>query len=155
MNKMKLSVALLVTALLVGCGRQKEGIQDNVIRVKTMNVMASPVAGQQSYSGTIEEMSGTSLSFSGAGTIKSLFVGEGQNVRAGQLIGIMDATSNGNAVMMAHAATAQAQDALKQAEDAYRRMKLLHDNGSLTDLKWVEVETKVSQARQLLRQTQA
>lgn len=39
--------------------------------------------------------------------------------------------------------------ALEQAEDASRRMKELHDKGSLPDMKWVEVQSKLEQARSM------
>lgn len=46
-------------------------------------------------------------------------------------------------------------DALSQAEDTYRRMKQLHTAGSLPDIQWVDAQTKLSQARALVRQTRA
>lgn len=38
---------------------------------------------------------------------------------------------------------------LVQAEDAYRRMKELHDKGSLPEIQWVEVQSKLQQARSM------
>jgi RND family efflux transporter, MFP subunit len=35
---------------------------------------------------------------------------------------------------------------LKEAQDAYNRMKSLYDNGSLPEMKWVEVQSKLQQA---------
>ncbi len=74
-----------------------------------------------------------------AGTIKSLNVAEGDFVRQGQAVGSVDDGSLRNAYNIA-AAT------LEQARDAYDRMKLLHDSNSLPDIKWVEVQSKLSQA---------
>lgn len=156
MNKIKMTTMLIACTLLIGsCSEKKHQIADNVIVVKTATVQSSSFNGEQSYSGTIEEMSGTPLSFSCAGTIKVLTISEGQNVRAGQLVGVVDATSSGSALTMAQATTAQARESVKQATDAYQRMKLLHDNGSLPEIKWVEVQTQVSQAQQMLRQSLA
>lgn len=155
MNKLNwTTVLLLMVFLTTGCGKKKQDVE-NIVKVKTMAVGTMDFAHQHSYPGSIEETSGTSLSFAGAGTIKSLNIHEGQYVQAGQLIGVLDATTTGNAVTMAKATTVQAQETLKQAEDAYRRMRLLHDNGSLPEIKWVEVETKLVQARQMLAQAQA
>ncbi len=156
MKTTKWTFALAVMALtMTGCGGKNKAEVENVVVVKTVTASPSVVTDGQGYAGTIEAQSGSSLSFAGAGTIKSLSVHEGQNVAAGQLIGVIDASTSGNAVTMAKAATQQAQEALTQAEDAYRRMKMLHDNGSLPEMKWVEVETKVAQARQMLTQAQA
>lgn len=146
---------LIACTLVLGSCAEKKQQNANRILVKTTTVQSSSFAGEQSYSGTIEEMSGTPLSFSSAGTVKVLNLREGQNVKAGQLIGVIDATSSSNALTMAQAGTAQARESVKQAVDAYQRMKQLHDNGSLPDIKWVEVQTQVSQAKQLLRQSQA
>ena len=41
--------------------------------------------------------------------------------------------------LLIQAALAQMELAAEQAADAYKRMKLLHDNGSLPEIKWVEV----------------
>jgi len=140
--------------LLAGCGKKKESLP-NIVVVKTLAASVSEAAGRQSYTGTVEEQSGTSLSFAGAGTVRSLSVSEGRHVSAGQLIGVLDAQTTGNAVQVARAATRQAVEALRRAEDAHRRMKLLRDNGSLPEMKWVEVETQVSQAREMVAQARA
>ena len=42
-----------------------------------------------------------------------------------------------------------AKAALVQAEDAYRRMEELHAKGSLPEIKWVEVQSKLQQARSM------
>lgn len=104
-----------------------------------MTVTNSGVAEKLSFSGTVEEESGTAVSFSTAGTIKSLSVSEGESIRKGQLIGTLDDASLRNAYEIAQAT-------LNQAKDAYHRMKLLHDSNSLSDMKWVEVQSKLSQA---------
>ncbi len=109
------------------------------VRVKTVTVENSGVEDTFSYSGTVEEESGTVVSFSAAGTIKSLAVSEGDNVRKGQLIGTIDDGTLKSAYDIAKAP-------LSQAQDAYDRMKLLHDANSLPDIKWVDVQSKLSQA---------
>ncbi|MGI6223107.1 MAG: efflux RND transporter periplasmic adaptor subunit [Prevotella sp.] len=151
----KYLVLMAAAVMMTGCGGGHHKKVQNIVSVKTITPVSGEAVGGQGYPGTIEEVSGSSLSFAGAGTLKALYVKEGQNVRAGQLIGIIDATSNSNAVAVAHATTLQAQESLRQAQDAYRRMKMLHDNGSLPEIKWVDVETKLSQARQMVQQASA
>lgn len=151
----KYLVLMAATVLMTGCGGGHRNHVQNIVSVKTMSPVAGEAVGGQGYPGTIEEVSGSNLSFAGAGTLKALYVHEGQSVSAGQLIGIIDATSTSNAVTAAHAATLQAEESLRQAQDAHRRMKMLHDNGSLPEIKWVDVETKLSQARQLVQQAKA
>lgn len=112
------------------------------VRVKTMTVANNGAVENFSYSGTVEEGSGTVISFSTAGTIKTLSISEGDNVRKGQLIGTLDDGSLRSAYDIAKAT-------LNEAQDAYNRMKLLHDANSLPDIKWVEVQSKLSQAENM------
>jgi membrane fusion protein (multidrug efflux system) len=146
---------LAAAVVLGGCGDKKKEEKDPVVTVKTLKVAESSSSFGNSYGGTIEGTHAVMLSFSAAGTIKSLNLSEGQSVRQGQTLGLVDATSSANAVTAAHATTRQAQDALAQAEDAYRRMKKLHDSGSLPDIRWVDTQTKLSQAQSAVRQARA
>lgn len=98
--------------------------------------------------------------------MKQLNIAEGQSVAAGQLVAVLDATTLGYLVSASSATVGQAQDAVGQAHvglaqveksaaqafDAYKRMKLLHDNGSLPEIKWVEVQTRYQQAQDTVNQ---
>lgn len=129
-----------IVLTLVACGKKPEAATEDTIRVTVERV--APVAEPVSlpYVGVVEEESSTSVSFTGMAMLKTLTVGEGETVRKGQLLAVIDETQARNAL-----ATTKA--ALDQAKDAYDRMKLLHDNQSLPDMKWVEVESKVAQAQ--------
>ena len=94
---------------------------------------------EKQYSGTVEEESGTPLSFATAGTVQRLYFHVGQQVAKGQLLATLDPTSLQNAYNAAHAT-------LEQAKDAFSRMEKLHEKGSLPDIKWVEVQSKLEQA---------
>ena len=154
-------IALSALSLLtVSCSKQKQE-RENVIKVKTVEASSTSFYGAESYSGTIEENGGVSLSFPVGGTVKQINVSEGQAVIAGQLIAVLDATTLGNlvsassatvgqaqaAVGQARAGLSQAEKSAAQAQDAYNRMKQLHDNGSLPEIKWVEVQTQYRQAQ--------
>ncbi len=131
----------ILTLQISACGHNSEEKQNNVepIRVKTLTVADNRSELSSNYSGTVEEESGTVVSFSTAGTIKTLTVSEGDHVRKGQLIGTLDDGSLRNAYNIAVAT-------LDQAKDAYNRMKQLHEANSLPDIKWVDVQSKLSQA---------
>ena len=149
MKKAMYLMLLIATLVISSCSEKKQQAQQSQpVKVKTMPVGVSAAGGGQAYSGVIEEMSGTSLSFAGAGTVKTLNVSEGQFVAKGQVLGAIDPQTMQNTVNMARATTAQ-------AEDAYGRMKLLHDNGSLPEIQWIDVQTKLSQAQQMVRQARA
>lgn len=169
---MAISAILL---LATSCNKPKQPVE-NAVQVKTITVSPSPLNNAESYSGTLEEDNGVSLSFPVGGTVKQVNIAEGQNVQARQLIAVLDATTLDNlvsassatvsqaqaAVGQARAGLAQAEKSAAQALDAYKRMKLLHDNGSLPEMKWVEVQTQyqqaqdaVSQVRQQVNQAEA
>lgn len=136
------AMVLLASSLLVSCGKKESQATVEPVKVKEM------IIGMQSscntsdnfgYSGTVEEENGSALSFTAGGTILQLRVKVGDRVRKGQLIASVDPTSIRNNYEMAHAAKSQ-------AEDAYKRMKQLHDKGSLPDIKWVEAQSQLQQA---------
>lgn len=132
----------LFSIVITACGHKADDSRDarQAIRVKTITVTDNNVKDKALYSGTVEEGNGTAVSFSTGGTIKSLTVSEGDKVAKGQLIGTLDNGSLRSAYDIA-AAT------LAQAKDAYNRMKLLHDANSLPDIKWVDVQSKLTQAQ--------
>ncbi len=76
------------------------------------------------------------------GTVNAVSFRLGDRVEKGQLLASLDATSVRSSYDAAKAA-------LVQAEDAYRRMKELHGKGSLPEIKWVEVQSKLQQARSM------
>ncbi len=139
-----LTTAMLsALVLLTGCQSgesQADESQKTKLKVKVMQVTAEEQAGSNHYSGTVEEENGTALSFAVPGTIKTLHVKLGQHVAAGQLIATLDPSSMQSSYDAAKAAR-------EQAEDAHRRMKQLYDNGSLPEMQWVEVQSKLQQAR--------
>ena len=109
------------------------------VKVKVLRVSSSEIDGTERFSGTVEEANSTSLSFSIMGTVKTVHVGLGDRVAKGQLIATVDPLSMQSSYDAAKAS-------LAQAEDAYRRMKELYDKGSLPEIKWVEVQSKLQQA---------
>ena len=149
----KIVIMMLASSLIVSCGKKAdEQGKTEPVKVKEMIVGEAGLAavGSQieewgkastgtNYSGTVEEENGVALSFSMGGTIQQLRVKVGDHVRRGQLIASVDPTSIKNSFDMAHATR-------QQAEDAFKRMKQLHDKGSLPDIKWVEAQSQLQQA---------
>ena len=134
---------LLLPFALSGCGgKEGQAVSDGPVRVKVEQVALSEIGETGHFSGTVEEKNGTPLSFSSAGTIKSMNVRLGDRVAKGQLVATLDDTS-------ARSTHEAAKATLMQAEDAWKRMKELHDKGSLPEIKWVEVESKLKQARSM------
>jgi RND family efflux transporter MFP subunit len=139
MKKVHFAIAAVVLIALCGCGEKKKTAAEQTVRVKVQQIEAETVNGEQGFSGTIEESSGTSLSFAVTGTIKKIHVSAGQMVAAGQLIAELDPTTLQNAYTIA-------KTSLEQAQDTYNRMKELHDAGSLPEMQWISIENQLKSA---------
>lgn len=139
MKHRNIAILLSIALVAVGC-KQQETVNRAPVKVKTMKVAQVNENCSRHYSGTIEEESGSALSFSVAGTVEQLNVTAGQWIGEGQLIATVDETTLQNA----YAASAAA---LEQAQDAYARLKQLHDNNSLPEMQWVEAQSKLKQAQ--------
>lgn len=133
------AVLLLSAGLAAGCKDGTAPREVPAVSVTTLHAEARPAGGSLSFSGTVEESDGTTLSFMTAGTLRRLLVETGQRVSRGQLIGEVDATTQRNA----HEAALAARN---QAEDACRRLRLLYDNKSLPEIQWVEAQSTLKQA---------
>ena len=134
---------LLTVVLVSSCGKQNDQQSKAPTRVKTLVVSPGLIDNAQTYVGIVEEREATAVSFTGMGVVKRMYVSEGQTVGRGQLIAEMDDTQARNMLSGAEAQMAQANDALN-------RYKMLHDNGSLPEVQWVEIQSKVAQAQSQL-----
>ena len=141
MNKCFLT--LLSVLLVCSCSEKKEQSVKAPTRVITEVVSTAMSSGGQTYVGMVEEREATAVSFTSMGVVKRMLVSEGQAVSRGQLIAEMDDTQ-------AHYLLSGAEAQMAQANDALERYKMLHDNGSLPEVQWVEIQSKVAQAKSQL-----
>ena len=138
-----------ILGLLVGiyavcsCSDKKEVVVKTPTRVVTEVASASASNSGQTYVGIVEENEATAVSFTGMGVVKRVLVSEGQTVSRGQLIAEMDDTQARNLLSGAEAQ-------MNQANDALQRYQMLHEGGSLPEVQWVEIQSKVAQARSQL-----
>ncbi len=131
----------MMLAIVAGCkGNAGTGETAGEVPVRVAEAVPCDSGGGLPYSGTIVEDNAVMVSFAVQGTVKSLAVSEGQRVAKGQYIGCVDATQAENALSAAKASVLQAQD-------AYDRMKRLYENKSIPEMKWVEVQSKLMQAK--------
>lgn len=139
MKKILFSAA---AALLLCCCTYKEKTGNpSVIMVEDFEILdvESKVLSKH-YVGQAEENYSTTLSFQTGGHVADVMVGEGEAVSKGTLLAVLDKTNSINAYNAA-------KSTLKQAEDGYRRLKEVYDKGSLAEVKWVEMQTKLEQAK--------
>ena len=133
-------IGLLTVLMVCSCSEKKRNGTKAPTRVKTEMVSSASEMTGQTFVGIVEESEGTAVSFTGMGVVKRMLVNEGQAVAKGQLIAEMDDTQARN---LLNGAEAQ----MNQANDALERYKILHDNGSLPEVQWVEIQSKVAQAK--------
>lgn len=110
-----------------------------VVKVRTMEMHDNVHSGSREYVGILEANSASELSFNSAGRVTHLYVKNGQRVRQGQLLASVDKT-------MATSSYKAAQATLERARDGYERAKQVHDQGSLPEVRWVEIQTDLQQA---------
>lgn len=131
---------IMSAVILSGCGDKapSEGSAP-AIHVKIDTVKKQAAATRLDYLGVVEEKSSTAVGFPALGTIERIYVSEGDYVHKGQLLARLDQSSAQNMLEAAGAT-------LKQARDAYERLKSIHDKGSLPEIQMVDVATKLRQA---------
>lgn len=140
---MRKNVLIIMLCYILGaCGEKKDENKaaDEPLNVVTEKAIMNSTYAQMPYVGVVKEESNTMVSFNGMGILKTLNAREGQTVQKGQLLAVIDDAQAKNALIAAKAA-------LDQALDAEARMRQLHDQNSLPDMKWIEIESKVQQAR--------
>ncbi|MFL1682605.1 MULTISPECIES: efflux RND transporter periplasmic adaptor subunit [Bacteroidales] len=124
----------------IGCTQEKgENRTIGYIPVKVYDVKKDISSEEQNYVGTIEELYGSSLSFPIIGNVEKVLIQEGEPVKKGQLLAVLDKTS----LQSTYDAT---YSSLLQAKDAYERMSKLYDNKSLPEIKWIEVQNSLQKA---------
>ena len=151
---MKKNFQLMAFALLfTACGGNKQELikedsATNTIKVRTETVKTANGNSSFHYSGTVEASQTIPLSFQTTGTVEKVMVQEGDMVHKGEVLATI---IKGNSQSMYNAAKAKFQ----QAQDAYDRLKSVHNKGSLTELKWIEMETNLKQAESQLQIAQS
>ena len=138
--------ALAVMMFFAGCSPKSKKysyLTDKPLPVEIEVVGETSQLVQNTYVGVIRPKTNISLIFPLGGQITGIYVKSGDRVREGQLIATVDSTQ-------AKAMLESAEAMYRQAQDAWKRLKPVHDEGGISDLKWVEMETNVEKARSLL-----
>lgn len=135
------SVSLVIlVAVLISCGKEEKKSEATSVKVEVLQVSKSNYSQSLAYSGTLEPENTAQVGFSVPGVINNIAVQEGQTIREGQLLASIDATEYSNALTIATAG-------LEQAEDMYKRLNELYEKGSLPAKDYVDIKTKVEQAK--------
>lgn len=142
MRSISIFMALLLLLFTVGCGKKKTAQPSNpCIPVEVEVVGNTDGNNYRNYVGSVQSEMKVALSFPLGGTLTGVYVQNGQKVKKGALVAKVDDTS---AKSLHDAALAM----LNQAEDGYRRLKQVHDEGGVSEVRWVQMETDLEKARQ-------
>lgn len=132
--------------LLAGCNTGTKNSQtdhlNQVVKVKILKIGATSGEENRSYIGTLEESVSIPLSFLVTGNIEKVLVEEGQSVSKGQLLAVLNSESYQNAYQISLSKA-------KQAQDAFDRLDAVYKKGSLPEVKYVEIQTGLEQARSM------
>ena len=138
------SLILIVALLLAGCTKKSKYsyLTDKPLPVEIEVVGESSRMVEDTYVGEIRPQTDISLVFPFGGELTGIYVKSGERVKTGQLIATVDSTQ-------AKALYESAKAMYAQAQDGYRRLKPLHAEGGISDVKWVEMETTLEKARSM------
>lgn len=137
-----LIILSLTSAILLACGSKnntEQQKQANGFSVKTSVVNIDSSGKQNYYIGTAEASQTVAVSFASVGTVARVNVSEGQAVGKGQVLATLNNTSYKSSLDMSEAMEAQ-------ARDAYNRLNKVYKEGSLPEVKFVEIDSKLKQA---------
>ena len=137
----------LVVTVMASCGHKNDQAPaEKKFSVKTLKVQSTKSVSNLRYSGTIEASQTIPLTFQTSGIIEKIYVEAGDAVKKGQLL----ATVNKSDLQNIYDASLAK---YRQAKDAYDRLKTVHEQGSLPEIKWVEMVTNLEQAKSSLELT--
>jgi len=144
---MQKNLILYALMIMLGSCQSKQETEKKVIQ--SINVKAKTVTmvdglSNLRYSGTVEASQTIPLTFQSPGTVEQVLVQEGDQVRKGQLLAVVNKADN-QSIYNSSLAIYQ------QAKDGYDRLKQVYDKGSLPEVKWVEMETNLKQAESQLQ----
>ncbi len=133
------TILSLCILILGGCGRRHQETAERVIPVGVIEIGESEKTFNKSYDGNIQSARHQLILAPHSGVITSLSARVGQSARNGGLLAHIDAPD----VKSLHDAN---QATLRQAKDGYERAKKVYEAGGLSEIKWMEIETKLAQA---------
>ena len=136
------AIAPIVLLWLTSCTGSKSTNPDSSqgIPVKVQRIESMQENLANDYIGIVEESVSVPVSFLTIGQVEKVYVAEGQKIKKGQLLAELD---NSNYLSMYQMSLSKE----KQAEDAFSRLSDLYKKGSLPEIKFVEIQTGVEQAR--------
>ncbi len=151
----------LSTFVFSGCAEEPPAVETRIPAVKTQVVTAENGQGARRISAVVEAGTSTTLAFPVGGTVAQVLVEMGDAVSKGQELARIEPAIFEIALRSAEARQSAAQSALLTAQEQFRRIKTLYDQGIVPGveldnqraaLKNAESSLKVAQAERIKAQ---
>lgn len=140
-------------AMLFSCGGGGMKLGDNEFPVRSIKTQGTEL--QTSYPATIKGVQDVEIRPKISGFITKVCVNEGQAVRKGQTLFVIDNVTYEAAARQAKAAVVSAEASLKTAKLAYENSKSLYEGGVIGDFEWQSAQNTYETAKAGLAQAQA
>lgn len=127
---------------LMSCSRIQKLHKDtsSTVEVKVIEVTSSSGVSSSVYVGTAEASKTATVLAGTSGTLVEINAAPGKRVSAGDIIARIESQTVKSTYDLA-------MSTLSQAQDGYDRVAALHKEGGVADIKMVEVETTLAQAK--------
>ncbi|WP_413112852.1 efflux RND transporter periplasmic adaptor subunit [Thaumasiovibrio sp. DFM-14] len=146
MKYSKLSIGVVSSLFLFGCGEAQQSQQLPVLNVSAASAELVQYTPNEVYSGRLEAKEDVTISAQVSGYLQSRHFKEGDNVEKGQLLFQLDPAIYNTQVAAAKASLAQAESALNLAQVNAERAKELLPKGSISRSEYDGITATRSQA---------
>lgn len=154
MRKINYLLTAALAAVLVSCGgNQKAGLGDNEYAVRTIEGQSADL--QTTYPAVIKGVQDVEIRPKISGFITKLCVKEGQTVKAGQLLFVIDNVTYAAAVRQAKAAVNSAKAQLNTSKLTYDNSQKLFKSNVIGDYELQSAKNSYESAQAALAQAQA
>jgi membrane fusion protein (multidrug efflux system) len=152
--KKKVCFVLIVVAALMGC-RQQEQQEENAASFETMTVSKQDITLEQSYPAQIEGRQSIKIIPRVEGYLHQIYIKEGQRVKKGQVLFVIDQASYQAEVKAAEANVAVAKAGVETAQLNYDSRQTLHQKNVVSDYDLRTATANLAMAKAQVQQAQA
>ncbi|WP_243293903.1 efflux RND transporter periplasmic adaptor subunit [Geothrix mesophila] len=139
--------------LILACGSHREAVETAKVNISVAQPTRVQELERVGVSGTLTPQGGSSMvAFQVPGRAVQVLLREGEPVRKGQLLAVLDAENLAHAMEAARAQVAAARAGADQADQEFRRMKQLFDTQSLAPNDFAKFTAARDASREQLQQ---
>ena len=151
-------LAVATTALLAACGHQENAgapVTARTVAARTLTLTAADQVSRTDLPGVVVAAQQVQVASRLMGYIRELKVHEGETVKPGQLLFVVDPTDVQGQVAQARAGLAQAQANFANAQSDYERFGKLYREEAIPRQQWDQVKLRYDVAREQLAAARA